>query len=213
MNLKLFNSEENYVVESMSIGDSAVEFVHDTETGDNFFNQKTLVELFGVSVGAISKHLNKYLKDLESNSTNSRIPLINLKTNNRTKRVKFYGFNAVTYLAFRINTPEAIEIQNTINSLLNKMFNVATGKDSINTNKDWLKTQCEVKQLQALNAKSASKLLYDADLKDEAEKIWHTYKRLDAEALKYKEKYIDYERLDKEVAYARSDRTKQLKLI
>lgn len=213
MNLKLFNAEDNFVVESMCVCDSTVEFVHDKETGDNFFNQKTLVGLFGVSVGTISKHLNRYFKDLESNSTNSRIPLISLKTNNGTKRVKFYGFNAVTYLAFRINTPEAIEIQNTINSLLNKLFNVATGKESINSNKSWLKQQCEVKQLQAVNAKSASKLLYDANLNEEADKIWHTYKKLDAEALKYKEMYIDYERLDKEVASVRSDKTEQLKLI
>lgn len=76
--------------------------------------------------------MNNYLENLESNSNNIRIPLINLKTNNGTKRVKFYGFNAVTFLAFKINTPKAIDIQNTISSVLDKMFNVVTGKDSIN---------------------------------------------------------------------------------
>ncbi len=79
MDLKLFNADENFIVENMSIGDCTVEFVHDKETGDNFFNQKTLVELFSVSVGTISHHLNNYLKRLENNSNNIRIPLINLK--------------------------------------------------------------------------------------------------------------------------------------
>ncbi len=93
------------------------------------------------------------------------------------------------------------------------MFNVVNGKDSFNSNKSWLKQQCEVKQLQAVNAKTAGKLLYDAGLKDEADKIWHTYKKLDAEALKFKEMYIDYERLDKEVASVKNDKTEQLKLM
>lgn len=213
MSLKLINVDSNFVVENMCIGNVTVEFVHDSKTGSNYFNQKTLVDLFGVSVGTISHHLNNYLESLESNSNNIRIPLINLKTNNGTKRVKFYGFNAVTYLAFKINTPKAIELQNTISSVLDKMFNVVTGKDSINSNKDWLKQQCELKQVQATKCKGASKLLYEGGLKHEADKIYSTYKKLDAEALKFKEMYIDYERLDREVATVRDTRTEQLKLI
>lgn len=144
MELKLFNAEENFVVESMCIGDSTVEFVHDTETGKNFFTQRTMRSMLGLSRNAVSRLCNNYEGHLKDLSTNCGLNLIRLKTSNKGRKTSFYGFNALTYLAFRINTPKAIGIQNTISSTLNKMFNVVTGKDSINSNKSWLKQQCEV---------------------------------------------------------------------
>lgn len=213
MELKLFNAGDNFVVESMRIGNGNVEFVHDTKTGENYFNQKTLVNLFGVSRRTVGKHLEKYLKDSMNFGAKSTKIEIRLKTSNKGRKTSFYGFNAVTYLAFRINNPKATKIQNTISSVLDKMFNVVTGKDNINTNKEWVKTQCESRQVSAIKHKGAAKLLYEADNKYLADKTWSEYKKLEAESLKFKEMYLDYERLDKEVATVRNDKTEQLKLI
>lgn len=213
MGLKLFNADENFVVESMCIGDSTVEFVHDKENGKNYFNQKTMVELLGLSKSGVSYSCNKYEEHLKNLSSKTVLNLIELKTSNRGRTTKFYSFDGLTYVVYRSNSHKAMEVRNVISSVLDKMFNVATGKDSINSNKDWLKQQCEVKAVQAIKCKGASKLLYEGGLKHEADKIYSKYKKLDAEALKFKEMYIDYERLDKEVATVRTDKTEQLKLI
>lgn len=138
---------------------------------------------------------------------------IKLKTSNNGRKTVFYGFDAVSYLAFKIDTPNAIQVRETIADTLDTMFNVITGKESVNSNKDWLKNQCEAKQLQAIKCKGASKLLYEGGLKHDADKIWSKHKKLEAEALKFKEMFLDYERLDREVASVRDNRTEQLKLI
>lgn len=46
----------------------------------------------------------------------------------------FYNFKVVTMLASRINTPEAFDMLEWIDSSLNTMFNVATGKTELDTN-------------------------------------------------------------------------------
>lgn len=213
MALKLFNAVDNFVVESMCIGDSTVEFVHDTETGNNFFAQRTMRSMLGLSSNTVSKHCKNFEKQLNNFSQKSGKAIIKLKTNNSNQRIKFYSFDGLTYVVYRSNSDKAMEVRNLISSVLNKMFNVVTGKDSINSNKSWLKQQCEVKQVQAMKYKGASKLLYEADGEHDAKKIYSKYKKLEAEALKFKEMYLDYERLDKEVATVRTDKTEQLKLI
>lgn len=43
----------------------------------------------------------------------------------------FYDFKVVTMLASRINTPEAFDMLEWIDSSLNTMFNVTTGKNDL----------------------------------------------------------------------------------
>ena len=131
-NILLVNDDENFVVEKMNIFNKVFEFVHDKKTGKNYFNQFILSELFGINRKTVSYHLNKYLKNNTKNAKNIGINRIKLEIENAKRKQSFYDFNCVSYLAFRINTPEAIEIQNQISSILDTMFNVATGKTDFN---------------------------------------------------------------------------------
>lgn len=91
-NLILIGENDNLVVERFKLGGRIFEFVHDKNTGYNYFKQKDLSNLFGITYVTVGEHLNKYLKSLESKDFFARIKL---KTNNGTKRVSFYGFDAV----------------------------------------------------------------------------------------------------------------------
>lgn len=106
--MKLINVSNDFSVESLKLGNRTVEFVHNKNTGYNYFNQKVLSDLFGINQNTVSKHLNKYLGDSSIFTTNSSKIRIRLQTSNKGRKTSFYGFDAVTYLAFRINTPEAI---------------------------------------------------------------------------------------------------------
>lgn len=213
ISIKLVNVGDDFSVESLKLGNETVEFVHNKETGKSYFNQGTMCSMLDLSKDTVSNHCRNYEKQLENLSENIGLNLIRLKTSNRGRKTKFYSFDGLTYVVYRSNSDKAMEVRNIISSILDTMFNVATGKTSINSNKDWLKQQCEVKYVQASTCKESSKNLYGCGLKHEADKIYSKYKKLDAEALKYKEMYLDYERLDKEVASVRNDSTEQLKLI
>ncbi len=65
MSLFLIRENENLVVERLN---NEFEFVHNRVDGSNWFNQKTLASMFGVSVVNISQLLNRYSKRInESN--------------------------------------------------------------------------------------------------------------------------------------------------
>lgn len=65
------------------------------------------------------------------------IAIIRLKIENADKPVGFYNFKAVSYLAHRFNTVEALNMLEWIDSSLNTMFNVAIGKTDLDTKLDF----------------------------------------------------------------------------
>lgn len=126
MSFELKETEENknYLISKLEKDNEEYYFIHDKESGENYFNQAVLKELFGVSKMNISKHLNKYLEINENKSTKS---LIVLKLVHSKSGVKFYSFDAVTYLAYRINTEEALSIRDWISQTLNEKYNQQQG--------------------------------------------------------------------------------------
>lgn len=126
MSFELKETEENknYLISKLEKDNEEYYFIHDKESGENYFNQAVLKELFGVSKMNISKHLNKYLGINENKSTKS---LIVLKLVHSKSGVKFYSFDAVTYLAYRINTEEALSIRDWISQTLNEKYNQQQG--------------------------------------------------------------------------------------
>lgn len=96
MSFQLKETEENknYLISKLEKDKEEYYFIHDKESGENYFNQSVLKELFGVSKMNISKHLNKYLEFNENDTTKS---LIVLKLVHSKSGVKFYSFDAVTY--------------------------------------------------------------------------------------------------------------------
>ena len=173
--MKLINVDSNFSVESFKFGNMTFEFVHNNKTMDNYFNQKVLAKLFDVHKVTVGEHLNNYLKSLENFQGNSLKVQIKLKTDESKQRVKFYGFDAVTYLAFRINTPEAINVRDFVSHTLNTMFNVATGKTDMDTKLDKLKNMLEVEELKSDKYLQVYKELIKFD-EELANETYHKYK-------------------------------------
>lgn len=122
--LKETEDNKNYLIAKLEKDNEEYYYIHDKETGENYFNQAVLKELFGVTQQTLSEHLNKYLEINENNTTKTCIVL---KMVNSKKGVKFYSFDAVTYLAYRINTEEALSIRQWISKALNEKYNQQTG--------------------------------------------------------------------------------------
>ena len=54
--MKLINVSSNFSVESLKLGNKTVEFVHNSKTMENYFNQKALSKLFGIKQSNLSIH-------------------------------------------------------------------------------------------------------------------------------------------------------------
>lgn len=126
MSFELKETEENknYLIAKLEKDNEEYYFIHDKESGENYFNQAVLKELFGVTQRNMSHHLNKYLEINENDRNKSSIVVKLVHSKNR---VKFYSFDAVTYLAYRINTEEALSIRDWISQALNEKYNQQTG--------------------------------------------------------------------------------------
>lgn len=173
--MKLINVDSNFSVESFKLGNKTVEFVHDKNTGYNYFPQAVLSDLFGINQSAVSKQLNNYLKTFDNFIPNRNKIQIKLKTSNRGRKTVFYGFDAVSYLAFKIDTPNAIQVRETISDILDTMFNVVTGKTDLDTKLDKLRVMQEVEDFKAGEYLESYKHLIKFD-EELANKSYHKYK-------------------------------------
>ncbi len=161
--MKLVNVDSNFSVESFELGNKVVEFVHDKETGYNYFNQQTMSYMLDLSKDTVSNHCKKYEKQLLNLSENVGLNLIRLKTSNKGRKTKFYSFDGLTYVVYRSNSDKAMEMRNVISSVLNKMFNVATGKTDIDTKTEKLRNMQEVEQFKSDECFKAFKILKGVD--------------------------------------------------
>ena len=114
------NNPDKYIIVKLADG---IMFVHDKESGKNFFTQKAVAEVTGLNIRTVSYHLNEY-KARKSNSNNIGI---SLEVFNSDKPVRFYPFAALSYVAHRANTPEAIEYCDYLEEAIDEKFNKDTG--------------------------------------------------------------------------------------
>lgn len=114
------NNPDKYVIVKLPDGTMCV---HDKESGENFFNRKSIAELTGLTVRSVSLHLEQY-KVLPIKGRN---PSINLKVFNSKRPVEFFPFGAVNYIAYRSNKPEAIQARDYTERALNEKFNRDVG--------------------------------------------------------------------------------------
>ena len=171
-NLVLIGENGNLVVECLNGG---FEFVHDKTNGSNWFNQKTLSKMFGVSQASISQSLKTLKKGFSNNIRNSYIINLAVKSNRRNSNMLFYNFKVVTMLASRINTPEAFDMLEWIDSSLNTMFNVATGQLDINTKREKLKGMQKVEEFKSKAYLDGFNALKSVD-KERANELYHLHK-------------------------------------
>lgn len=103
--------------------DNGVSFVHDNNTGKNWFNQEAISRITGLTQGRISRSINRY-NDEMGNITNSNIALNVLDS---TKTVKFYDFDIVTYIVYRSNSLKARQMRKYIADSIDEKFNRDAG--------------------------------------------------------------------------------------
>lgn len=125
--LKETEDNKNYLIAKLEKDNEEYYYIHDKESGENYFNQSVLKELFGVTQQKMSRHLNKYLEQKERINNNTQKLSIVLKMVNSKKGVKFYSFDAVTYLAYKLKTEEALSIRDWISQALNEKYNQEKG--------------------------------------------------------------------------------------
>ena len=68
--------------------------------------QKSMTELFDVNIPVISKHLNNIYKEkeLQKNSTISKIEIVQKEGNREVKRnIEFYNLDAITAVGYQVN--------------------------------------------------------------------------------------------------------------
>lgn len=114
------NNPDKYVIVELADGTM---FVHDKESGKNFFSQKAIIKITGLTQGRISRAINKY-NDEMGNITNSNIALNVLDS---TKPVKFYDFDIVTYIVYRSDSLKARQTRKYIADSINEKFNKDAG--------------------------------------------------------------------------------------
>lgn len=75
-----------------------------------WLTQKTMAELFGVEVPAISKHLSNIFSEgeLQSDSTISKMEMVQTEGNRNVKRLlDFYNLDAIISVGYRVNSRKA----------------------------------------------------------------------------------------------------------
>lgn len=138
LNVKKSNEFETFELDGdypnliVSELENGVSCVHNVLTGDNFFNSKTIEKTLGLTKQKVSYHISKYEEFLTKSkkiglsqeySNSNKTDKIKLKIKNSDKPVSFYSFDVLTYIAYRVNTLEAISMRDWIQNALNEKFN------------------------------------------------------------------------------------------
>ena len=116
MKLVLKEDYENLEIEYL---DDDVQFVHDKETGKNYFSNKVIAKCTGLEESVVRKHWSNF-KELNTNVQNMHVVL---KVANVKQGVDFKSFDFLTYVAYRSNKPEAIQMRNYIVNAIDEKFN------------------------------------------------------------------------------------------
>lgn len=92
------------------------------QNGTFWLTQKTMAELFGVGVPAISKHLKKIFEteELEQNSVISKMETT--ATDGKVYDTSFYRLEAILAVGYRVNSVQAIEFRKWATQTLNEFI-------------------------------------------------------------------------------------------
>ena len=96
------------------------------ENGTLWMTQKAMAELFDVEQPAIAKHLTNIYneKELEKNSTYSKMELVQKEGNRSVKRnVEFYNLDAIISIGYRVNSIRATQFRRWATNIL-KTFTI-----------------------------------------------------------------------------------------
>lgn len=135
-----FELDKDYPHLIISKLDNGITCIHNSITGENFFNSKTIQEAVGLAKRTVNQHISNYQmvstkgvnNALSQEYSNSNVnDKLTLKLKNSDKPVAFYPFKILTYVVFRSNKAEAIIMRDWIENALNEKFNKDNNLDIV----------------------------------------------------------------------------------
>ena len=122
--LMIRSSTEEFITFKLQEKDKGIQVRYENET--LWMTQKAMAELFDVEQPAIAKHLiNIYNeKELDKDSTYSKMELVQKEGNRRVKRnVEFYNLDAIISVGYRVNSLRATQFRRWATNIL-KTFTI-----------------------------------------------------------------------------------------
>ena len=120
MSLILRENYENLIVVDL---DNGISFVHDNKTGKNYFSNKMIAQACGTD----ESNVRRYWRDFKEKRTNVLNSHVSLKVLNIDRPVDFKSFDFFNYVSNRVNTKEALQMQEYISDAIDEKFNKDVG--------------------------------------------------------------------------------------
>lgn len=191
--------KENYPNLTVVNLENGISFVHDNNTGKNYFNNKTIAEACGLKERTIRDHWRKF-KELNSNGDNIAV---SLKVLNINRPVVFKSFDFFTYVAYRSDKNEAVGVRNYISDAIDEKFNKDVGfkkplvdrlSDALNIDKVTLaernkELESQVRTTSKINLNMTNQLSLSKKALEEAERAIKCYENEVNRLKQYEEKY------------------------
>lgn len=196
MSLILRENYENLIVVDL---DNGISFVHDNNTGKNYFSNKIIAQACGLNESTVRDHWRKF-KELNTNGDNIAV---SLKVLNIDKPVGFKSFDFFTYVAYRSDKEEAVGMRNYISDAINEKFNKDVGfkkplvdrlSDALNIDKVTLaernkELESQVRTTSKINLNMTNQLSLSNKALEEAERAIKRYENEVNRLKQYEEKY------------------------
>lgn len=196
MSLILKENYENLIVVDL---DNGISFVHDNKTGKNYFSNQMIAEACGTAESNVRRYWRKF-KEYRTNVSNSHVSLF---VSNSDKPVDFKSFDFFNYVSNRVNSKEALQMQEYISDAIDEKFNRDVGfkkplvdrlSDALNIDKVTLaernkELESQVRTTSKINLNMTNQLSLSNKALEEAERAIKRYENEVNRLKQYESKY------------------------
>lgn len=196
MSLILKENYENLIVVDL---DNGISFVHDNKTGKNYFSNKIIAKACGTD----ESNVRRYWGEFKAKRTNVLNSHVSLKVLNIDKPVGFKSFDFFNYVSNRVNTKEALQMQEYISDAIDEKFNKDVGfnkplvdrlSDALNIDKVTLaernkELESQVRTTSKINMNMTNQLSLSNKALEEAERAIKRYENEINRLKQYESKY------------------------
>lgn len=196
MSLILKENYENLIVVDL---DNGISFVHDNKSGKNYFSNKIIAEACGTD----ESNVRRYWGEFKAKRTNVLNSHVSLKVLNIDRPVGFKSFDFFNYVSNRVNTKEALQMQEYISNAIDEKFNKDIGfkkplvdrlSDALNIDKVTLaernkELESQVRTTSKINLNMTNQLSLSNKALEEAERAIKRYENEVNRLKQYESKY------------------------
>lgn len=191
--------KENYPNLTVVNLENGISFVHDNKTGKNYFSNKMIAEACGTDESNVRRYWSNF-KEKRNNVLNSHVVL---KVANVKQGVDFKSFDFFNYVSNRVNTKEALQMQEYISDAIDEKFNKDVGfkkplvdklSDALNIDKVTFaernkELESQVRTTSKINLNMTNQLSLSKQALEEAERAIKRYENEVNRLKQYEEKY------------------------